>query len=161
MAIRLKALEKLSTRLESAQHVYKDLHLDIQQEAPYNTVLQQPVDKNDLRAWYDKDAIITSLRNLFTTKPGQRFLFPKYGLDLREFLFQPITTTTSRIIGEKITRAIRDYEPRVVLEKCLVTGRPDDNTYEIEIILALPVFNTISTINSVLDVKTQKFAFLS
>ena len=161
MAITIKSLQKVSDTLETNNYVFKDLGLDIEKLSEYSLVSEKNVAKNDLKPNFDLTAIITSLRNLFTTKPGERFLFPLYGLDLRQFLFRPITEVTAREIGERITRAIRNYEPRVVLQQCNVNGRPDDNLYEVDVIIEIPVFNTVSNINMVLDVKTSKFTFVT
>lgn len=161
MAIRISPLQEVSKHLESQRYVYKDLALDIQKDFQYNTVTEQKIDKNDLLVSYDQQAIANSIRNLFTTTPGQRFLFPLYGLDLRRFLFEPINEATARTIGETITRAITTFEPRVAIEACNVIGYPDSNQYEIELILQLPVFQTSYAINSVLDIKTEKFTFIN
>lgn len=161
MAIRITPLLEVSKTLETQRYVFKDLQLDIQKDYQYNTVTEQKIDKNDLLVSFDEQAVANSLRNLFTTIPGQRFLFPLYGLDLRRYLFEPINEITARTIGEAITRAITTFEPRVNLEACNVVGYPDSNQYEIQLILELPVFKTAYTINSVLDVKTEKFTFLN
>ena len=161
MAIRLNTLEQLSKIVETKRYIFKDLYLDVERDNSYNTITEQNISKNDIKAWYDLDAVFTSLRNLFTTRPGQRFLFPLYGLDLREFLFEPINEITAREMGERISKAIKDYEPRVNLVVCRVVGKPDENTYQIDVVIELPVFKTVSTINIVLDVKTEKFIFLT
>lgn len=160
MAIRIDKLDTLSKVIEQKRHLYKDVFLDIKKKTQFSSVTESRVDQNDITVLYDKDAIFTSLRNLFTTKPGERFLFPKYGLDLRKYIFQPINQATAQAIGSQITKAIKDFEPRVELEQCNIIGKPDDNTYEIDVIVKLPVFNTVSTISSVLDVKTEKFTFI-
>lgn len=161
MAIRITPLQQVSNIIESQRYVYKDLALDIQKDFQYNIVTEQKIDKNDILVSYDQQAIANSIRNLFTTTPGQRFLFPLYGLDLRRFLFEPINETTARTIGETITRAITNFEPRVIIQACNVNGYPDSNQYEIQLVLELPVFQTSYTINSVLDIKTEKFTFIN
>lgn len=160
MAIYLDKLQSVSDFIETKRYLFKDLKLDIEKSKQFNTVIEENINANDVDVWYDKDAIFTSLRNLFTTTPGQRFLFPKYGLDLRKYLFQPINEVTGRSIGEAISFAIKRFEPRVTLKQCNVVGKPDLNQYEIDVIVELPVFNTISTISTVLDVKTEKFTFI-
>ncbi len=63
----------------------------------------------------DEADIEASLRLLFGTAEGERFLRPKYGLDLRALLFDPISTTMSTLLKERITTAILIYEPRIHL----------------------------------------------
>jgi phage baseplate assembly protein W len=160
VAIKITNLEALAKQVQTKKYIYKDLYLDVQKQKQYNTILEKSISKNDLEATFDLDAIIVSLRNLFTTKPGQRFLFPRYGLDLRPFLFQPVNHITSRELSQVITDGIKLYEPRVNLKQLEVIEDPDNNLYNINIVIELPIFNTINTINSVLDVKTQKFTFI-
>lgn len=161
MAIKIESLETLAKQVQQKRYIYKDLFLDIRKQQAYNTITEKNISKNDLEANFDLEAIIWSLRNLFTTKPGQRFLFPKYGLDLRRFLFEPINEMTARDIGEAISQAIRNYEPRVYLQNVDVVGRPDENIYDITITIELPVFKSNSSINMVLDVKTEKFVYVN
>jgi len=113
-----------------------------------------------VRVDYDESAIRNSLKNLFNTKPGQRFLFPLYGLDLNQFLFEAVTEENGQSIGEKIVTSIEKYEPRVTLIKCNVVAKPDDNEYDITIIVSIPIFNTTASINTTLDIKTQSFIFV-
>lgn len=160
MAIRISELEELSKQIETKDYVYKDLFLDLQKQSKYNPFVEKNITQNDLQASYDLDAIINSLRNLFTTTPGQRFLFPKYGIDLRRYLFQPINRTTSNQIAQTIGSGIKLYEPRVVLRELLVEEDPDQNLYNITVVIEIPMFKTTSTINSVLDVKTEKFIYI-
>tara|TARA_R110000868_G_scaffold250424_1_gene507004 strand:+ start:2974 stop:3474 length:501 start_codon:yes stop_codon:yes gene_type:complete len=160
MAIRIKNLEQIAKRFERKTHIYKDWHFDFAKSGDYNTTLGKKVDGNDLQVDYDELAIRNSLRNLFNTRPGQRFLFPLYGLDLYQYLFESITPTTASLIGNAIVSAVKKYEPRVALQSCNITPNPDENTYEISLVVELPSFNTSTTINSSLDVKNQTFIFI-
>jgi hypothetical protein len=106
MAIRLKNLETAAKQYTEQSYLFKDLTLDIGEnnlEVPGYTL---PVPQSDLKASFDLGAIRNSLQNLFNTLPGQRFLFPDYGLDLYQFLFLPITQSIGQSIGERMLRAI-------------------------------------------------------
>ena len=122
--------------------------------------MQQKIEGNDLQVDYDEIAIKNSLKNLFNTKPGQRFLFPLYGLDLNQFLFEGVNEINGQMIGEKIVRSIELYEPRVRLRQCKVVAKPDDNEYDITIIVEIPIINSTASINTRLDIKNQSFIFL-
>lgn len=63
----------------------------------------------------DEEDIATSLRILFGTAAGERFLTPGYGLDLQELLFAPLTTTMTSFLKDRIKTAILIYEPRINL----------------------------------------------
>ena len=160
VAIRIPGLEQVAKQYEQKSHIFKDWHFDFTKSNVYDTTLNQRIEGNDLQVDFDEQAIRNSLRNLFNTRPGQRFLFPLYGLDLYQFLFEPITPENARLIGEKIVRSVELYEPRVRIVSCDITPRPDSNTYDIALIIQLPAFKTTTTISSTLDTKKQSFIFL-
>ena len=142
MAIKISNLEAISKQYELKTHVFKDLHLDFGKSFEFNTSLNKRIEGNDIRVDFDEVAIRNSLKNLFNTKPGQRFLFPLYGLDLNQFLFEAVSEENGQLIGEKIVTSIEKYEPRVRLQRCNVIAMPDDNQYDITIILTIPILNT-------------------
>ena len=59
--------------------------------------------------------IEASLRILFRTAVGERFLVPTYGLDMHEMLFDSVSTTTTTYLEERIKTAILVHEPRISL----------------------------------------------
>jgi len=63
----------------------------------------------------DEDDIQSSLKILFGTVVGERFLVPKYGLDMHEMLFEPINTTMTTLLKDRIKVAILIYESRISL----------------------------------------------
>jgi phage baseplate assembly protein W len=63
----------------------------------------------------DEEDIEASLRILLGTSLGERFLRPKYGLNLRDLLFEPISTTMTTLFKDRIKTAILVYEPRIHL----------------------------------------------
>ena len=58
------------------------------------------------------------------TEPGERVELPAFGARLRGFLFAPNTVATRRLVQEEITRALREWEPRVAVRS--VTVDADD-----------------------------------
>lgn len=160
MAIKLKNLQAISDSYAKTAATYVDLHLDVDTKGLYSSTLEDRPVTNDIAVDYDLSAIKNSLLNLFNTRPGQRFLFPEYGLDLNEFVFENVSELTAQLIGEKISFAISTFEPRVVLRKCIVVAIPDDNTYEVTVIVNVPTFTTNMTLNTNLDIKSKTFAFV-
>lgn len=61
------------------------------------------------------DDIQESLKILFGTALGERFLVPTYGLDMRELLFEPMSTTLRTLLKDRIKTAILIFEPRITL----------------------------------------------
>lgn len=61
----------------------------------------------------DEADIEASLRILFGTRPGERFLRPTYGLDMAALLFEPLTTTQQKLVADRIEVAILVHEARI------------------------------------------------
>jgi len=109
----------------------------------------------------DLDAIKNSISNLFNTIPGQKLLSPNYGLSLKQYLFEPVTTSTANMIGETILNGITRFEPRVVVDKIKVSGNSDDKQYTITLIIRVPLLSSRDslTLNAVLSENTN-FTFI-
>jgi uncharacterized protein len=63
----------------------------------------------------DAPDIEASLAILLGTAIGERFLHPRYGLDLHSLLFEPMSTTMLTDLKDRVTMAILIYEARVQL----------------------------------------------
>src|SRR5256885_3730664 len=63
----------------------------------------------------DEEDIEASLKILLGTATGERFLNPKYGLDLHESLFEPMSTTMTSFLKDRAKIALLIYEPRINL----------------------------------------------
>jgi hypothetical protein len=160
MAIKIKDLETLANQYTIERYVYKDLSLDLSRTKIEAPGLQVPTPGTDIKANFDLEAISNSLQNLFNTSPGQRFLFPEYGLNLRRFLFSPITVNNGKIIGTTIYNGIKKYEPRVIPQEVNVIAVPDENLYEITIAVEVPATKQTSDINFIFDIKRESFISL-
>ncbi len=160
MAIKIKNLEKIANSYTEQRYIFKDLSLDITQTKIETPGYNLPVPGADIRASFDLGAIRNSLQNLFGTTPGQRFLFPEYGLDLKAFLFSPITEANSSVLGNKIYAGISTWEPRVQVKSVQINLDPDNNLYVINIILDVPSLNLTTTVETILDIKKQTFQVL-
>jgi len=73
------------------------------------------LETGEVRMTSDEEDIHASLKILFGTAVGERFLNPKYGLDMHEMLFEPINTTMTTLLKDRIKIAILIYEPRIDL----------------------------------------------
>jgi len=82
----------------------------------------------------DEADVDASLRILFGTATGERFLHPKYGLDMHELLFDAIGTTMKTYLEDRIKTAILVYEPRInLLSLALDTSRQTEGRLQIEV----------------------------
>lgn len=96
----------------------------------------------------DETDIVESLQILFGTTAGERFLQPKYGLDLHELLFEPTSTTLRTLLTDRVRTAILIYEPRIKVLK-LDMDSPDPNAGTLNIRLEYEVRATNSRFNLV------------
>src|SRR6478736_883348 len=65
-----------------------------------------------------------SLNILLSTSLGERVMQPRYGCNLEDYLFEPLSASVIGYIKNLVQNAILFYEPRIVAEKIDVTA-PD------------------------------------
>lgn len=65
----------------------------------------------------EEEDIIQSLYILFTTRPGERVMHPRYGCDLFSQVFERIDTLTETFMEGLIADAVLYFEPRITLEE--------------------------------------------
>ncbi len=63
----------------------------------------------------NEDDIAASLRILLGTTAGERLLHPKYGLNMQEYLFDPLNTSMQTLLKDRVKTNILVYEPRINL----------------------------------------------
>ncbi|MCE9667750.1 GPW/gp25 family protein [Myxococcus stipitatus] len=102
----------------------------------------------EARMLSDEDDIQSSLRILFGTAEGERFLVPKYGLDMHELLFEPMSTTMRTFLVDRVRLAILIHEPRIHLVSLDVTS-PDPHEGTLKVSLEYEVRATNSRFNLV------------
>ncbi len=67
----------------------------------------------DVLMTHDEQDIEASLKILLGTTPGERIMFPKYGLNMQELLFEPMSTTAQTLLQERIKTTLLIYESRI------------------------------------------------
>ena len=143
-AIKLKPLEKVvkqQNATQSSGFSYKDIALDLQLNYSISGELYKDADQKDLKAVYDVNAVIGAVKNVFTTSPGQKLLNPEFGLDLRRYLFDPVSDTRAFFIGNDILLGLPQQEPRVRVEHIEVIAIIDEQEYDINLRLSIPSLN--------------------
>ena len=108
-----------------------------------------PITK-DLPILVNEWAIARSVRNLVETIPTERFFNPDLGSDVRNTLFGFCDYGTASVIAEQIEETVLNYEPRAANLNVEVFPRPDDNSFEVNVI-----FDIVGQ-----DLPTQNVAFL-
>jgi phage baseplate assembly protein W len=129
-----------NTNLSQKNNVFTDIFLDLAQEPFEYLIGNRTIQGNsrDIKVAYDLNAIKNSLVNLFNTVPGERFLLPDYGCDLRQYVFEPVNEFVARRIGRDIVRNLEKWEPRVKLVNISVDGYKERGEYEITLKLDVP-----------------------
>lgn len=135
----------MSIRIESIQDVtnindlkYQDLKLDFEYSYTQNSEFLKKNEIIDLKVDYDLNAVKNSLRNMFITNRGEKLLNPYFGIGLASFVFDQVTQSTAKTIGDAILTNINTFEPRVQVNKVNVIANEDDNSYTINIIMSVP-----------------------
>jgi phage baseplate assembly protein W len=78
-------------------------------------------------AWSDGEVNIReAIRIILMTEPGERLRLRDFGGGLPQFLFEPNTVTTHRLIQDRIARVLDVWEPRISVESIIVDGDPAD-----------------------------------
>ena len=89
------------------------------------------------------DDIQSSLEILLSTRPGERVMLPRYGCNLDEMIFEPLTTTFKTYMRDLISTAILYFEPRIDLKNIEL-----DNTGELEGRILISIEYIIRSTNS-------------
>jgi phage baseplate assembly protein W len=125
--------------------LFKDLHLDLEIQKNIGRG-ENPVDSNDLRVDVNAQAIKNSIRNIFSTRKGQKLLTPEFGASLDQHLFEKVDKFYGNMIGEEILRNLTIYEPRIDVKKVFVVPIPDKNQYNIKVEYT---FNNFKKVNEI------------
>jgi len=105
-------------------------------------------DTGEILMTSEEEDILASLRILLGTAAGERFMNPKYGLDMHEMLFEPMGTTAKTLLKDRIKYAILIYEPRINLIS-LELDSSAELEGKISVILEFEVRSTNSRFNLV------------
>tara|TARA_R100001163_G_C5026748_1_gene168084 strand:- start:456 stop:944 length:489 start_codon:yes stop_codon:yes gene_type:complete len=133
-------------------YLYKDLFLDLDTSVYYNKQFNKSTILKDAQGLYDENAVLNSITNIFLTAPGEKILSPEFGLDLRRYLFEPISDFSAFSIKDDIKNRLPLMEPRVEIEGVSVIPDADNNEYKINLQINIPSLNVYGiSIRSVLN----------
>jgi uncharacterized protein len=76
----------------------------------------------------NEEDIKESLNILLSTALGERVMQPKYGCNLTDYLFEPLSSSVIGFIKDRVENAILFYEPRIIADKIEVT---DDGSFDL------------------------------
>ena len=87
--------------------------------------MRYPLPKSPERGYFSKSVnaslVNSGLRDIIRTVPGERFMLPDYGCNVRNFLFEPLDEGTFLAIKDDVTTSIRRYLKKVSIGKLQVT----------------------------------------
>jgi phage baseplate assembly protein W len=161
MAVKIKTLKTLSDTYTEKDHVYKDLAFDLSLYSYEPPGFRAAVPSKDIKVSFDARAVVNSLFNLFNTRPGQRFLFPEYGISLLPYVFTQITPENGELIGNVIMSGIRRFEPRVTPRRIIIDADPDNNQYIFNLYYEIPMLGETLTSRFITNAKDRTFISLS
>ena len=121
-----------------AGYRYKDLFLDLETSVYYNQQYNKDSILKDVQGLFDISSIKNSIANIFLTSPGQKILNPTFGIDLRRYLFDPVSEFISHQIKIEIRNNLPIQEPRIQLENVSVLPNIDRQEYYITLQINVP-----------------------
>ena len=101
---------------------FKDLNI---------TFKKHPV-TDDVVVSRDASAIKQAIVSLLLTNKGERLMNPKYGSDIRSYLFEPLDYGTAAQIKANIRSTIDRFEPRISISDIKCIPNFNDNGFDVE-----------------------------
>ena len=154
MAIKLNVVRP-ATEIENSLrdgYLYKDIDFDLKTSYTDNGELFKVDEKSDLKPLYDTRSVMTALKNILTTSPGEKLLNPTFGLDLRDYLFEPVTEVRGYFLGEDILFGLPSQDSRIELNEVRVIVDPEGQQYEINLTISIPSLNVYDlSLNGILN----------
>ncbi|MEY3312293.1 MAG: hypothetical protein RL348_1636 [Bacteroidota bacterium] len=95
-----------------------------------------PIPKNPLKGYFSKDTglslIKSNLLQLLKTEPGERFMLPNYGCNLKKYLMEPLDEITFSQIRDTVLSSIYTYLSKISVSRLQVY---ENETSQIMILL--------------------------
>lgn len=161
-----------ATQEDTDNSLFTDLHLDLVETRASTDIGTPAPQGKDIRVDKDMAAVINSVTNILNTSPGERFLVPEFGINLKKFLFQPVSEAVANSIGAAIITGLERWEPRLTVDHIKVLGNPfgsvvkrfksgidarinseepGDNEYIVTLVISVPLFKRQITIDGFLN----------
>lgn len=92
-------------------------------------------------AAYEED-VRQSILIILQTNRKERVMRPDFGAGLRDFLFEPVNTTTMALVKTRVQESLIDWEPRIDVRSVDVSTKDPQNLLMIEIAYSVRATNT-------------------
>ena len=96
-------------------------------------------------AAYEED-VREAILIILQTNPGERMMRPTFGAGLRDFVFEPVNTTTMALVQTRVQESLIDWEPRIDVQSVVVTPSGELNTLNIDIAYFVRATNTAANL---------------
>ena len=92
------------------------------------------------------DQVKANLKNLLLTEPGERIMYPTYGLGLKKKLFEPNTKKYATDIEQDIKNAVTNWMSYIIIKNITIT----QDEYTITIVVNFIFLNNEGSISMTL-----------
>lgn len=96
-------------------------------------------------AAYEED-VREAILIILQTNPGERVMRPTFGAGLRDFVFEPVNTTTMALIQTRVQGSLVDWEPRIDVQSVVVTVTGELNVLNVDIAYFVRATNTAANL---------------
>lgn len=127
-----------ATLVTSRNKVYSDIDL-----------LFENKPSGDIYKKVDAAAVKQSVKNILLTNHGEKPFHPFFGANLRALLFELSSPTLEEDINRYIRTALKNYEPRAIVQRVIVQSSPDYN--QIWVTVEFRIINTTETVSVEVD----------
>lgn len=107
--------------------------------------------KKDLVPLQDANAIVRAIYNLLMTNHYERPFRPELGSNIRQMLFENVDPSTAQTIRGFIEETIKNFEPRVTIQRIDVIAKEDQNAYEVRLQFFIDIQPTPYTASFLLE----------
>ena len=125
-------------KAQTDKEYWGDIRLDLK----FNEIKERPLNAKestkDLQRIVNEESVVTALRNIFNTYEGSRLLNPQMKFEIKQYLFQPLTTTKAWFLGYDIYQMLPQYQPRIKLTGVSVIPYPSKGFYQINLSITIP-----------------------
>lgn len=74
----------------------------------------------------DEDGIEQAIALILLTAPRERLMRPSFGAGLNDGVFASNSTVTRRLLVDEVRRALREWEPRIEVERVEASDDPSE-----------------------------------
>ena len=96
-------------------------------------------------AAYEED-VRQSILIILQTNRNERVMRPDFGAGLRDFVFEPVNTTTMALVQTRVQESLIDWEPRIDVKSVDVSTKDPQNVLLIDIAYSVRATNTAANL---------------